>query len=46
VFHFEEGGQRPGPDPARASYNSFVSFTDPEGNTWLVQEVKEPESRT
>ena len=46
VFHFAEGGQTPGPDPARASYNSFVSFTDPEGNTWLVQEVKEPEPRT
>lgn len=46
VFHFEEGGQRPGPDPARASYNSFVSFSDPEGNTWLVQEVKEPEPTT
>jgi len=43
VFHFGEGGQRPGPDPARASYNSFVSFSDPEGNGWLVQEVKEPE---
>jgi catechol 2,3-dioxygenase-like lactoylglutathione lyase family enzyme len=45
VFHFEEGGQRPGPDPARASYNSFASFSDPEGNGWLVQEVKEPEPR-
>ena len=43
VFHFEEGGQRPGPDPARARYNSFVSFSDPEGNGWLGQEVKEPE---
>ena len=41
VFHFEEGGQRPGHDPARANYNSFVSFADPEGNRWLVQEVKE-----
>jgi catechol 2,3-dioxygenase-like lactoylglutathione lyase family enzyme len=46
VFHFEEGGQRPGPDPARASYNSFVSFSDPEGNSWLVQEVKESEPST
>ena len=46
VFHFEEGGQRAGHDPARASYNSFMSFSDPEGNTWLVQEVKEPEPRT
>ena len=23
----------------RASYGSFCSFNDPDGNTWLVQEV-------
>ncbi len=40
VFHFEAGGQAPGPDPQRASYNSFLSFSDPEGNGWLVQEVR------
>jgi len=28
-----------GPDPDRTSYGSFCSFTDPDGNTWLVQEV-------
>jgi catechol 2,3-dioxygenase-like lactoylglutathione lyase family enzyme len=39
-FHFEPGGvQAPGPDPARADYGSFVSFADPDGNGWLVQEV-------
>jgi catechol 2,3-dioxygenase-like lactoylglutathione lyase family enzyme len=38
-FHFESGGQAPGPDPQRADYNSFLSFTDPDGNSWLVQEV-------
>jgi catechol 2,3-dioxygenase-like lactoylglutathione lyase family enzyme len=40
VFH--RGGPKgrvSGPDPARASYASFVSFTDPDGNSWLVQEV-------
>jgi catechol 2,3-dioxygenase-like lactoylglutathione lyase family enzyme len=31
--------RQPGPDPERASYGSFCSFTDPDGNTWLVQEV-------
>jgi catechol 2,3-dioxygenase-like lactoylglutathione lyase family enzyme len=31
--------RQPGPDPDRASYGSFCSFTDPDGNTWLVQEV-------
>ncbi len=42
VFHFEEGAQKPGPDPERASYNSFLTFSDPEGNGWLVQEVNKP----
>ena len=31
--------RQPGPDPERASYGSFFSFTDLDGNTWLVQEV-------
>ena len=31
--------RQPGPDPERASYGSFFSFTDPDGNTWLGQEV-------
>jgi catechol 2,3-dioxygenase-like lactoylglutathione lyase family enzyme len=31
--------RQPGPDPERASYGSFVYFTDPDGNTYLVQEV-------
>ena len=39
-FHFDEGGQQPGPDPERRSYNTFCSFSDPDGNGWLVQEVK------
>jgi predicted enzyme related to lactoylglutathione lyase len=39
VFHFEAGGQLPGPDPERRDYNSFLSFQDPDGNGWLVQEV-------
>jgi catechol 2,3-dioxygenase-like lactoylglutathione lyase family enzyme len=40
VFH--RGGPKgrlSGPDPGRASYGSFVSFSDPDGNSWLVQEV-------
>jgi predicted enzyme related to lactoylglutathione lyase len=39
IFHFESGGQAPGPDPQRADYNSFLSFSDPDGNGWTVQEV-------
>ncbi len=40
MFHMGEGGQTPGPDPERRSYNSFFPFNDPDGNTWLIQEVK------
>src|SRR5262249_22706436 len=36
---FPVEARQPGPDPERASYGSFSSFTDPDGNTWLVQEV-------
>jgi catechol 2,3-dioxygenase-like lactoylglutathione lyase family enzyme len=28
-----------GPDSNRGSYRSFASFTDPDGNGWLLQEV-------
>jgi catechol 2,3-dioxygenase-like lactoylglutathione lyase family enzyme len=30
-----------GPDPERRSYRSFLSFNDPDGNGWLVQEIRE-----
>jgi catechol 2,3-dioxygenase-like lactoylglutathione lyase family enzyme len=33
-------GHEPGPDPERASYRSFASFADPDGNRWLLQEIK------
>jgi catechol 2,3-dioxygenase-like lactoylglutathione lyase family enzyme len=36
---FPVEARQPGVDPDRASYGSFCSFTDPDGNTWLVQEV-------
>ena len=36
---FPVQARQPGPDPDRASYGSFCSFTDPDGNTWLVQEI-------
>jgi len=43
IFHFEEGGQVPGPDPQRQDYGSFLSFSDPDGNSWVVQEVRRDE---
>jgi len=36
---FPVEARQPGPDPQRTSYGSFFSFADPDGNTWLVQEV-------
>jgi catechol 2,3-dioxygenase-like lactoylglutathione lyase family enzyme len=33
------GARISGPHPERLSYSSFVSFTDPDGNSWLLQEV-------
>jgi catechol 2,3-dioxygenase-like lactoylglutathione lyase family enzyme len=44
VYHFGPQGQTPGPDPQRANYNSFLSFSDPDGNGYLVQEVKAGEA--
>jgi catechol 2,3-dioxygenase-like lactoylglutathione lyase family enzyme len=39
-FHFGPEGQTPGHHPARESYGTFLSFSDPDGNTFLVQEVR------
>src|SRR5271165_7335139 len=32
-------GRLSGPDPQRRTYASFASFSDPDGNGWLLQEV-------
>jgi catechol 2,3-dioxygenase-like lactoylglutathione lyase family enzyme len=40
VFHHAGTDARvPGPDPERRSYCSFASFTDPDGNGWILQEI-------
>jgi catechol 2,3-dioxygenase-like lactoylglutathione lyase family enzyme len=47
TFHFDGNllrvagttGRVPGPDPKGSSYFSFASFSDPDGNSWLLQEV-------
>ena len=41
VYHLGENGQEPGPDPDGQSYRTFASFSDPDGNTWQLQEIKE-----
>ncbi len=33
------GGRLSGPEPHHASYGSFATFSDPDGNRWLLQEV-------
>ena len=33
-------GHQPGVDPGRASYGSFATFSDPDGNSWLLQEIR------
>jgi catechol 2,3-dioxygenase-like lactoylglutathione lyase family enzyme len=39
--YLEEGDSRraSGPDPDRGSYLSFATFSDPDGNRWVLQEV-------
>jgi catechol 2,3-dioxygenase-like lactoylglutathione lyase family enzyme len=46
VFHEETLGERfriadrrDGPSPDRSSYGSFALFSDPDGNSWLLQEI-------
>ncbi len=40
VFHREDSPDPvAGPDPARGSYASFATFSDPDGNTWVIQEI-------
>jgi catechol 2,3-dioxygenase-like lactoylglutathione lyase family enzyme len=41
LFHRHGGELRPGPDPERRSYLTYASFSDPDGNSWLLQEVNE-----
>ena len=36
-----QGGRMQGPDPQRRSYFSFASFRDPDGNSWMLQEIKQ-----
>jgi len=40
VFHHAgTEGRVSGPAPIHRSYGSFVSFSDPDGNNWFVQEI-------
>src|SRR5258708_4494776 len=39
IFHFGPNGPVSGPDPDHGSYRSFATFSDPDGNSWLLQEI-------
>jgi catechol 2,3-dioxygenase-like lactoylglutathione lyase family enzyme len=38
-YHANAQDRVPGLDPERRSYSSWASFEDPDGNTWMVQEL-------
>ncbi len=40
-FHADTDGRSPGPDPEGRSYATYASFSDPDGNGWLLQEITE-----
>jgi catechol 2,3-dioxygenase-like lactoylglutathione lyase family enzyme len=42
VRHFDRDAMewRPGADPDHGDYASFADFADPDGNTWVLQEVR------
>jgi catechol 2,3-dioxygenase-like lactoylglutathione lyase family enzyme len=40
AFHFGASGRMPGPDPEGRSYFTRASFSDPDGNGWVLQEIK------
>jgi catechol 2,3-dioxygenase-like lactoylglutathione lyase family enzyme len=43
IRHMGPSGWETGPDPERRDYGSFADFSDPDGNTWVLQEVRRSE---
>jgi hypothetical protein len=39
IFHIGPSGNESGLDPDRNSYRSYIAFNDPDGNSWVFQEV-------
>jgi len=39
IFHLGPAGPLPGPDPQHGTYRSLAVFSDPDGNSWLLQEI-------
>ena len=39
IFHLGPNGPISGPDPEHGTYRSLATFSDPDGNSWLLQEI-------
>jgi catechol 2,3-dioxygenase-like lactoylglutathione lyase family enzyme len=39
IFHLGPNGPASGPDPEHGTYRSLATFSDPDGNSWLLQEI-------
>jgi len=39
IFHLGPNGPLGGPDPEHGTYRSLATFNDPDGNSWLLQEI-------
>jgi hypothetical protein len=39
IFHLGPNGFAAGPDPEHGTYRSLATFNDPDGNSWLLQEI-------
>ena len=44
VRHMGAGGWEPGPDPRHVDFGTYADITDPDGNTWVLQEKGHPDS--
>jgi catechol 2,3-dioxygenase-like lactoylglutathione lyase family enzyme len=42
VFHWDAATKKPAPgaDPENRSYRTYATFKDPDGNGWLLQEIR------
>jgi catechol 2,3-dioxygenase-like lactoylglutathione lyase family enzyme len=45
IRHMSPDGWQPGRDPERRDYSSFADFSDPDGNTWVLQEARRSEAQ-
>ena len=45
IRHMTPNGWAPGAGPERRDYGSFADFSDPDGNTWVLQEVRHGAAR-